>query len=103
MARSHQRFILILVILTALSLVMSCTGYREIWEVERYAVEWEEEITLPADHWHYRYDNPDSSWKCAYFPADTFCWVHRDTLVMRRYMGTEKISRNELKWYRNGR
>jgi len=92
MARAYQAFILIL----ALIIFSGCARYIELWEVERVPLRWEEEIVFKADHWHY-VDCCDSTWRCSYVPADTFCWVHYDTLVIRNYVGITKIKRDGRK------
>lgn len=62
----------------------SCTKvYQEIWVIERYPVEWEEEIVIEGDHQHFEDD--DCKWKCLYYERDTFCWNHYDTIIVRKF------------------
>ena len=73
----------LIVIISALTLT-ACVTRRETWEVTYIPVHWEEEIILPADHFHIYDSARDTAWRCYVMPVDTFCWVHRDTLVIRR-------------------
>jgi hypothetical protein len=47
---------------------------------------WEEEIHIPADHWHIYEPVP----QCFYMEADTFCWLHYDTLEIKRFVEKRK-------------
>jgi hypothetical protein len=79
----------------ALALTLTaCVTQKEVWEVERYPMEWEEEILLSADHFHIKDMERDSTWRCYEFQADTFCWVHRDTIVVKRLVKTIYTRRN---------
>jgi hypothetical protein len=70
--------------------LVSCTKvYKEIWTVEKYPVQWEEEIIVEGDHMHY--EDEACKWNCLYFEKDTVCWQHYDTLVVRTYEKTERI------------
>lgn len=67
----------------------SCTKvYQEIYTIERYPVEWEEEIVLKGEHEHYLIDNDN---KCIYYENDTICWYHYDTIVVKRFEGRTRI------------
>jgi hypothetical protein len=71
-------------------LLTSCTKvYQEIWAIERYPIEWEEEIVIDGDHFHFEDD--DCKWKCFYYERDTFCWNHHDTIIVRKLEKTIRV------------
>jgi hypothetical protein len=67
----------------------SCTKiYQEVYTIEKYPIEWEEEIVISGEHEHYYVDdNP----KCLYYETDTFCWHHYDTIVVRKFEGRTRV------------
>lgn len=74
----------------SLLLLSSCTKvYQEVWVVERYPIEWEEDIIIKSDHQHYK--SEDGEWECLYFDNDTVCWHHYDTIVVRTLEKRERI------------
>jgi hypothetical protein len=71
-------------ILLSILLLSSCTKiYHEIWVIEKYPIEWEEEITIEGEHLHFEDDS--CNWKCLYYDTDTFCWQHYDTIVVKTF------------------
>ncbi len=69
----------------------SCTKiYREVYTLEKYPVEWDEEIILPGEHLHYE-DNITCEWKCMYFEVDTFCYHIYDTIPIYKYVKTYRV------------
>ena len=78
------------IVLILAVILSSCTKvYKEIWTVEKYPTEWEEEIVIPGDHLHYKDTCQD--WTCVYWETDTFCWHHYDTLEVRKLEKTIRI------------
>ena len=77
------------ILLFALLSLTSCTKiYQEVYLVERYPMEWEEEIIISAEHQHLIVDNEP---KCIYWEADTICWHHRDTAVVMKLESRTRI------------
>ena len=67
----------------------SCTKvYNDLYTVERYPIEWDEEIVIPSEHEHFLVDNSN---KCVYFESDTVCWHHYDTIVVRKFESRMRI------------
>ena len=73
------------------SLLFSCsTVYKETYVLERYPVEWDEEIIIPSDHCHYQ-DYHTCEWVCLYYPSDTVCWHQKDTIETLNLVKVEKF------------
>lgn len=69
-------------IIATLFLLTSCTRYyKEVWYVEKYPVEWHEEVVIPQQHFHYK--DSDDSWRCFYDYGDTVCLTIRDTIELQ--------------------
>ena len=80
-----------LILLSLLLTLFSCTKiYKEIYFVEKYPIEWDEEIVIPSEHFHYE-DDITCEWKCFYMEKDTFCYHIYDTIPVIRYVKTERI------------
>lgn len=78
---------LLLILAVALT---SCTRvYKEIWTEKSYPLQWEEEIVIEGDHFHY--EDEACKWNCVYYERDTFCWQHYDTIVVRTLERTERV------------
>jgi hypothetical protein len=77
-------------ILISLLLLQSCVTtqiQREVYEVERYPMDWVDTIYFGPEHFHfYDYDN---NWRCVYSEADTFCLHLQDTIVVKRLVSIE--------------
>lgn len=68
----------------------SCTKvYKEVWTVEKYPVEWDEEVIVDGDHLHYK--DESSKWSCLYLEKDTVCWHVYDTIEVRTLEKIERI------------
>lgn len=73
----------------SISILFSCTKvYREVWTIERFPNQWEEEIIINGSHDHYK---ECDNWKCSYYEADTICWQHYDTIIVRTLEKRERI------------
>lgn len=78
------------IILTLALLLTSCTRvYQEVWVVENYPIEWDEEIIVEGDHQHFEDD--DCEWRCLYYERDTICWHHYDTISVKVLEKRERI------------
>lgn len=77
-------------ILPILLLLTSCTKvYHEVYSIEKYPIEWDEEIVFNCEHQHYTFD--DGVYKCLYIEPDTIIWRHFDTIVVRKYEGLIRV------------
>ena len=79
----------IIFILSSLLTLSSCSVYQEVWVVEKYPIEWEEDVIIKSDHQHYKAE--DGEWECLYFDNDTVCWHHYDTIVVKRLEKRERV------------
>jgi len=75
--------------------LFSCKVYKETYVLEKYPVEWYDEIVIPGDHFHYQDDS--IGWKCCYYEPDTICWHYRDTIKVYTLLRTEKVRKSSLK------
>ncbi len=85
---------IILIILLTTTLI-SCKVYKETYVLEKYPVEWYDEVVIPAEHFHYQDDS--IGWKCIYYESDTICWHHLDTIQVCTLIKVEKVKRTFLK------
>lgn len=78
------------IILILALLLTSCTKiYQEVWVIEKYPLEWDEEIVIEEEHLHFEDD--DCKWRCLYYEKDTICWHHYDTIVVRSLEKKERV------------
>ncbi len=71
----------------------SCsTVYKETYVLEKYPVEWYEEIITPSEHFHYE-DYYTCEWNCCYIESDTICWHQKDTIEVLNLVKVEKIKK----------
>jgi hypothetical protein len=70
-------------------LLTSCTKvYHEIYTIEKYPIEWEEDIIIKGEHEHYFFDNKPS---CLSYDTDTISWHYYDTIVVRKFEGIKRV------------
>jgi hypothetical protein len=70
--------------------LLSCTKiYVETYTIERYPVEWTEDLVVDGHHQHF--EQEDCSWTCVYIEKDTLCWTHYDTIVVNTFQKIERI------------
>lgn len=80
-----------IILLSILLTLFGCTKvYREVYHVEKYPIEWDEEIILPSEHFHYE-DYITCEWKCLYLEVDTFCYHVYDTIPIYKHVSTIRV------------
>jgi hypothetical protein len=75
--------------------LFSCKVYKETYVLEKYPIEWYDEIVIPSEHFHYKDDS--SRWKCFYYEPDTVCWHYVDTIQVCTLIKVEKVKRSVIK------